>query len=156
MRAVGIAHHRVFPHDVEGPDFSPERRRPSSPRSSARVCRRVPEPPRPLRTSSSRPHPPPADSREKTLGRAPMSQAPWTLFCPRSGIDPRGRPSDMAGQHGQVGAGFDVVRPRRVLGDAHRVDDHRLVGRGIHPGRLLQVMAVDPGNLFHDPRGCNG
>ena len=24
----------------------------------------------------------------KTFGSAPMSQAPWTLFCPRSGLSP--------------------------------------------------------------------
>ena len=150
MRGVGIAHHRVFPHDVEGPDLPPERRRHHLPDRQTGLVVEPLNPPGLLELL------PRGRIRHrliagKHVGKGAHVAGALDVVLPPQRVDPRGRPSDMAGQHGEARTGFDVVRARRVLGDAHGVDDHRLVGRGVHPGRLLQIMAIDPGNLFHDP-----
>ena len=59
-----------------------------------------------------------------------MSQAPCTLFWPRSGFTPTPRPADIAGRHGEVGDRHDRGRALAVLGDAEAVVDRAIAAGG--------------------------
>jgi hypothetical protein len=79
-----------------------------------------------------------------------MSQAPWTLFWPRSGLTAAPGYAHVAAEHGQVGQGFDIVRAGGVLGDAHAVEDAAGVGAGIQSRAAGDQFAAGmPVMLFH-------
>ena len=60
-----------------------------------------------------------------------MSQAPWTLFWPRSGFTPTPLPSEIAGGHGEIGDRHDRRGALAVLGDAETVVDRAVAAGGI-------------------------
>ena len=62
-----------------------------------------------------------------------MSQAPCTLFWPRSGFTPTPGAADVAGRHGEVGHAHDHGRALAVLGDAEAVVDRAVAAGGVEP-----------------------
>ena len=63
-----------------------------------------------------------------------MSQAPCTLFWPRSGFTPTPSPADIAGRHGEVGHRHHHGGALAVLGDAEPVVDRAVAAGGVEPG----------------------
>jgi hypothetical protein len=85
-----------------------------------------------------------------------MSQAPCTLFWPRSGFTPTPVPADVAGEHGEVGDGHDHRRALAVLGHAEAVVDRRVAAGGIEPGRGAQIGGRHAGDVLHRLRRVLG
>jgi hypothetical protein len=84
-----------------------------------------------------------------------MSQAPCTLFWPRSGFTPTpGRPM-LPVSHGEVGDRHDGGRALAVLGDAEAVVDRAVAAGGVEPRGGAQVSAGTPVSASRSPR-ANG
>ena len=68
-------------------------------------------------------------------------------------VDAAAGDAHIAGEHGQVGAGFDVVGAGGMLGDAHRIENGRRFVGGVYSRRRPQVGSGDGGDLLHPLRG---
>ena len=87
----------------------------------------------PSRARAARPRPPRSDcatSSSSTGGRrcrcpgsAPMSEEPWTLFCPRSGSSAEPGAADLAGHQREVADQLHDLRAVLVLGHAETPED---------------------------------
>ena len=76
-----------------------------------------------------------------------MSQAPCTLFWPRSGFTPTpGRPI-LPVSHGEVGDRHDRGRALAVLGDAEAVIDRAVAAAGEQPCRAADRLGRHAGQL---------
>ncbi len=74
---------------------------------------------------------------------------PLDVVLPPQGVDPAAFNAEIAAQHGQVGQGFDIVRPGGVLGDSHAVQDTAALGAGIQAGGINDLLGGDSGNFRH-------
>ena len=83
-----------------------------------------------------------------------MSQAPCTLFWPRSGFTPTPGAADIAGRHGEVGDRHDRGRALAVLGDAEAVIDRAIAAGGVEPRRAADVFGGRRRTAFRPPPGC--
>jgi len=72
----------------------------------------------------------------KKVGQSPHIAGALHVVLAPQGVDARGRLADVAGHHGQIGQGEDIVHAMSVLGDAHGVDDGGGAAAGIEPRRF--------------------
>ena len=135
VRRVGLAQGRVLAHEVDGLDPTARDAAQDLQVRQARRRRRARRP-RPARTSPSPRARPPSGSPGRRSASAPMSHAPCTLLCPRSGFTPPEASAHVAGQQRQVADGQHVVGAVGVLGDPHGVEDARRRVLGVHARRL--------------------
>ncbi len=151
---VGVAEHGVLSHNVQGPDF---------PLFSGiyHLCHR--------QTDLGKRRVPPGFLKFLTyslaghclvarvdVGQAAQVTGSLHVVLTAQGIDPGAGLSHVAGQHGQVGAGEDVVGAGGVLGDAHGIHDGRPFCVPVHLGGSDEVSSRDAGDLFHPFRGIFG
>ena len=83
------------------------------------------------------------------IGQRPHVAGALDVVLSPERIDAAALDADLPAEHGEVGAGLDVVRPGDVLGHPHGVEDGGLVRLRIETGGLLQVFRGDAGDLFH-------
>ena len=76
-----------------------------------------------------------------------MSEAPCTLFWPRSGVQPAARPPDVAGDPAHRDQAAGVVGAGGVLGDPHAPEDHARASLAPGPRDLPDHRGVDAGDL---------
>ncbi len=154
MVDVGVAEHRVLSHHVQGlecPLF----------RGIYHLCHR--------QTDLRRRRVPPGFLKFLTyslaghclvagvdVGQATQVAGSLHVVLTAQGIDPGAGLSHVARQHGQVGAGEDVVGTGGVLGDAHGIHDGRPFCATVHLGGSDEVSSRDAGDLFHPLRGVFG
>ena len=78
-----------------------------------------------------------------------MSQAPCTLFWPRSAQIPVPGLPEIAGEHLEVCDRLDIVDTGRVLGDTHRVEDRGLAGFAKPLCRSDKILCGNTADLGH-------
>ena len=146
MGEIGIGQHGVFTHDIEGldlslvggvhdfhdgfPRFGRERRIPGLFEFRPRLV-----------------------VGDRLVGGEDVGQRPHVagaldVVLSAQRIDAAALDADLAAEHGQVGAGLDVVRAGDVLRHPHGVEDGGLVCLGIQAGGRLQILRGNAGDLL--------
>ena len=86
------------------------------------------------------------------IGQGAHVAGPLDVVLAADGIDPGGRPPDMAAEHGEIGQALDVVGAGGVLGDPQDIDNGAGLRFGIPFGHLYEFRLGDPGDLGHPLR----
>ena len=144
MATVRIADDRIFSHDVHGPDLAFLCGIHQLDQRLARLFRQS-RPPGQLELLSQ------IGIGHRLVGWQEIGQGTHIagalhIVLATQGIDARGGLSKVAGHHGQIGQGEDVIHTMRVLSDAHGIDYGGRIPPGIEPGSISDQLGLDTRN----------
>ena len=145
---VRIGHRGILAHHEHAANLALLRRVDGFDHGEARIGIEL-ECPTASRTAAGPRACPRADSRDRTSGSAPQSDAPCTLFCPRSGCKSRAGLADLARRKRQSDQAARVVGAVDVLGDTHAPEDDRRLGSRVQPGDLADGLRVNAADRRH-------
>ena len=155
MIQVGVGDHRVLPHDIQGLDTPLQDGRQHVGHGHAHIIGQAGDAPgvfHLLAVGRIGDHLVPGED----VGQAAHVAGALNIVLAPQGVDAAAQNAHIAGEHGQVGQGLDVVGAHGVLGNAHTVNNGGSLGLGIEPGGLDQIRRGHAADLFHIFRGVLG